>query len=237
MFNDLDWIASKRTEQNRVDRTFHLSILPLISHAISCSSFVQYLVCIITRYSQICPIVQASIGQHVRHSMDHIERVASVLQQQQVSNSLSAIPSIHYDVRERGGLDEANMEEAHARIQRVLEMLDDSSHNHDDGETSVSEYNNNNHAITNNDNHSSAPVHACFVLSGDAADESALPSTVDRELGFCAHHAIHHLAMVKIIVANNTTIANDDPLDLPPDFGRAPSTIQYDSHNQQQKKS
>ena len=168
--------------------------------------------------------------------MDHIERVASVLQQQQqqVSNSLSAIPSIHYDVRERGGLDEANMEQARARIQRVLDMLDNSSHNEDDhdddddAEASVSD--NNNHADDN-----SPPVHACFVLSGDATDESALPSTLDRELGFCAHHAIHHLAMVKIIVDNNT-IAND-PLDLPPDFGRAPSTIQYDSHNQQQKKS
>ena len=182
------------------------------------------------------------MGQHVRHSMDHIERVASVLQHQQASNSLSAIPSIHYDVRERGGLDEANMEQAHARIQRVLEMLhDDNSSHHDDdhdgGETSVSGQNNHHANNTDNDNNSNTaatPVHACFVLSGDATDESALPSTLDRELGFCAHHAIHHLAIVKIIIATNN---NNSQLDLPPDFGRAPSTIQYDHVLQQQKKS
>ena len=43
------------------------------------------------------------------------------------------------------------------------------------------------------------PVAAYFNLSADSNEEICLPSTVGRELGFSAHHAIHHMAMVKIV--------------------------------------
>jgi hypothetical protein len=62
------------------------------------------------------------------------------------------------------------------------------------------------------------------MLSGDP-QEFILPSTVTRELGFAAHHGIHHMAMVKIIAVETLQIP---PEALTPDFGKAPSTIVFD---------
>jgi hypothetical protein len=71
------------------------------------------------------------------------------------------------------------------------------------------------------------PVKASFLLSADDSNEMELQSTIGRELGFAAHHAIHHMAMVKIICTETIGLAADK--DLPSDFGKAPSTIQFDS--------
>jgi hypothetical protein len=49
---------------------------------------------------------------------------------------------------------------------------------------------------------------------------------VERELGFAVHHAIHHLAMVKIIAQNTLQLSTKD---LPIDFGKAPSTVVFES--------
>jgi hypothetical protein len=83
------------------------------------------------------------------------------------------------------------------------------------------------------------PVKAHFVLSSstdennndvDDDDETAkmmgLTSTIGRELGFAAHHAIHHMALIKIIATQSAGLSADH--DLPADFGRAPSTVQHD---------
>jgi hypothetical protein len=43
-------------------------------------------------------------------------------------------------------------------------------------------------------------------------------------LGFAAHHAIHHMAMVKIIAIQTLGVKE---IDLPADFGMAPSTVNY----------
>ena len=69
--------------------------------------------------------------------------------------------------------------------------------------------------------------YASFMLSGDASDpEMRLTSTIGRELGFAAHHALHHLAMVKVICIH--TIGLEDK-ELGLDFGKAPSTIRFDN--------
>ena len=49
-----------------------------------------------------------------------------------------------------------------------------------------------------------------------------LHSAIGRELGFSVHHAIHHLAMIKVIAMH----LNIDHL-LPDDFGKAPGTIEF----------
>lgn len=58
-------------------------------------------------YQTICPIVKASIGQHMRHSVDHIEY------------ALVQKPKIHYDRRERGKEEESNWNVMEDRIQKV----------------------------------------------------------------------------------------------------------------------
>lgn len=151
-------------------------------------------------YKTTCPIVQASIGQHVRHSMDHLERAAHA-----ATNAEER--EIHYDVRTRGVADENDMDAAASRILRVEAQLE--------GVTSNPAY----ISVT------SHPIRACFMLSGDSELEYNLPSTVARELGFAAHHAIHHLAMVRIIATKTVGLSD---LELPQDFGRAPSTVNYD---------
>jgi hypothetical protein len=71
----------------------------------------------------------------------------------------------------------------------------------------------------------STPVTPYFNLSADSDAEMGVPSTIGRELGFVAHHAIHHMAMVKIIAVKTLSIKE---CELPNGFGRAPSTIIFD---------
>lgn len=75
------------------------------------------------------------------------------------------------------------------------------------------------------DDFTSISVTAFFNLTADSNDEIGLPSTIGRELGFVAHHAIHHMALVKIIAMHTLGFKEND---LPVGFGRAPSTILFD---------
>ena len=176
-------------------------------------------------FTKPCPIVGATIGQHFRHSMDHMELAALVASARctealgvEGGNYAQADPAdIHYDLRVRGGTLERNMEESRKRIVSVVHVLDEirnaiSSPDSSQGDDLAK------HII-----HS--PVHAQFYLTADEGEESKLPSTVGRELGFVAHHAIHHLAMVKVIALHSAGLTEEE---LPDAFGRAPSTIKYD---------
>ena len=145
-------------------------------------------------YNTICPIVKATMGQHIRHSMIHMER------------AVQAENEIHYDLRQRDTPEEKDWDLMQARIQKVQQQLEELPERN----MSLEEQ----------------PVDACFMLSGNSDQEFRIPSMVGRELAFSAHHAIHHLALVKIIATGPIGGLND--ADLPPDFGRAPSTVNFD---------
>jgi hypothetical protein len=168
------------------------------------------------RYAEKCDIVKASMGQHIRHSMDHIELVAemAIVCTDNSTSSVFERRAIYYDVRDRGGLDESDMDEAADRIRRVEQLLVEQATTQQDfpGVRPIEE------------------ISACFMLSGDG-NHMRLPSTIHRELGFAAHHAIHHMAMVKIIAQETLKLSPDM---LPLDFGKAPSTISYDSRFSQE---
>jgi hypothetical protein len=116
---------------------------------------------------------------------------------------------IHYDRRSRQTPDETDLVAAQARIAAVGEAFDQVAARQT--YLPVMEHR----------------VEARFLLSGDAdATDIGLPSTAARELAFGAHHAIHHLAMVRIIVLQTLDLPATD---LPSDFGRAPSTLQYEN--------
>jgi uncharacterized damage-inducible protein DinB len=66
----------------------------------------------------------------------------------------------------------------------------------------------------------SRPVRVRVMLTGDGA-EAELTSTLARELAFATHHAVHHHAMIGVI-------AGEFGHAVPPGFGKAPSTINYD---------
>lgn len=183
-------------------------------------------------YKMICPLVQASIGQHIRHCMDHIELAVNLIppplpttkeeKDKEPSSSL-IIPEVHYDLRQRGGPDEYDMDEAEQRIQRVSTLLQQFDNNN-------SHSNNNNNNIDHQQQQvEEQPVQAHFMLSGDIDTEYGLTSSIGRELGFAAHHAIHHLALVKLIATQTAGLKDTD---LPDGFGRAPSTIRFDKKQQ-----
>ena len=53
---------------------------------------------------------------------------------------------------------------------------------------------------TESESVTTSPINTYFNLSPDSDAEIGLPDTVGCELGFTAHHAIHHnMAMVKVI--------------------------------------
>ena len=65
----------------------------------------------------------------------------------------------------------------------------------------------------------------CTVINsvgyGDAG-ASAFQSNISRELAYCAGHAIHHYAIVRLI-------CNEVGVEVPKDFGYAPSTLKHQS--------
>jgi len=64
------------------------------------------------------------------------------------------------------------------------------------------------------------PVIVRVMLTSDGQD-TTLPSTFGRELAFAAHHAIHHHAMIK-------AIAEEFGIATPAEFGKAPSTLNFE---------
>ncbi len=173
-------------------------------------------------FRSVCPLVGASIGMHLRHSMDHIERATIAAERaitasystpldKKKKNSVNQRIDIHYDLRIRGGKDETDLDEARDRITRVSTLLSNVQKRFDSSNLT-----------------SEHPVEAFFFLSGDpTSPEVGLQSTIGRELGFAAHHAIHHLTLVKIIALNYAGLHQSD---LPKDLGMAPSTILHESN-------
>lgn len=111
-------------------------------------------------YRSVCPIVKASIGMHIRHSMDHIELAALV------AENPSEESELHYDLRVRGGTLETDMDESKKRILNVSDILKDLS----EKESTLS------------NGFVRIPVKATFFLSAEPI-EYVLPSTIARELG------------------------------------------------------
>ena len=60
-------------------------------------------------FKMTCPLVKASVGQHFRHTLDHMELAAKLAE-----HPVDAA-ELHYDLRERGCLSEHDMQDASCR--------------------------------------------------------------------------------------------------------------------------
>jgi len=167
-------------------------------------------------FQTTCPVVQASIGQHFRHSLDHMELAALIAERPNDPTR----SQLHYDLRQRGCPSENDIDAATERILKLIHTLEVVSLIHGKEETTVA------NAIAGGVQQ--IPVQAHFMLSGDSKMEYALASSIGRELGFAAHHAIHHMAMVKLIPIQTIGLWEED---LPTGFGRAPSTLVFDAES------
>jgi len=128
----------------------------------------------------------ATIGQHVRHSLDHF------------AAALLTAPGepIDYDHRERGTPIETDPAAAAGLIARLRDLLD---------------------ALTPQD---AARAVRVRIMLTSAGDEAELGSTLERELAFASHHAVHHHAMM-------AAIACELRYPIPDGFGKAPSTLNH----------
>jgi hypothetical protein len=162
-------------------------------------------------FSTECPIASTTVGKQFRHTYDHLEKVA--LDGLRVVGDDKPI-DLHYDVRERGGFQERSVCQARQRALFIQNYYDDL----------IRKAEAEGHAVCLQD--SAKPLTAYFTLptgTGDEAEETPLASTLERELGFVCHHAIHHCALIKVIaLAGKTGLT---PKNLPAGFGQAPTTF------------
>jgi len=145
-----------------------------------------------TDYTTTCPIVKASVGQHCRHSLHHINLALSPLLG--VSSG-----TLDYDERVRGDLIETSRDYAISSIKKIRDRINDASQTAD----------------------GSSKVSVTFALSPSGTDFVPFESTLEREVAFAAHHALHHMAMMKL-TAEGTLRKT-----VPEGFGLAPGTRRY----------
>ncbi len=139
------------------------------------------------QYTQPCALVGGgSVGQHLRHSLDHYRKCLEGAASSSASNTPTTIA---YDVRDRGTSVETDLAAARQEIDRLMQEVQ---------------------ALP--DAALATPVQAAFVLSAEG-EQAALASTLGRELGFCTHHAIHHNALIRAI-ANDLGIKAQLPPDF-----------------------
>mmetsp|Transcript_6551 Transcript_6551/g.22111 ORF Transcript_6551/g.22111 Transcript_6551/m.22111 type:complete len:186 (-) Transcript_6551:157-714(-) len=141
----------------------------------------------------------ASVGGHVRHALDHYRLLLAGASA--IAEAPGPAPLVDYDTRSRGGAEETDAHAAAAAIERVLGELEGGR-----------------------PGPPGAAVRVRFASPEGGADgtgDVVVESTVGRELAFVWHHAVHHLAMVRLIAA-------EAGVELPRDLGKAPSTLRYE---------
>ena len=71
------------------------------------------------------------------------------------------------------------------------------------------------------------PLAAVFLADAGTGVSYSVPTTFERELSFCAHHATHHLAMSRLmLVSTGSSVALDESI------GMANSTARHQKSDQ-----
>ena len=157
-------------------------------------------------YASPCPVVGASVGAHVRHSLEHARCVADAVASLRGGGAGGGgePPLVPYDARARSAELETDPARAvaYARDCRDAVVLGGSG----GGGLAALD----------------APVLAAFALSPDDADDTPLASTIARELAFAAHHATHHFAMIDLIARGHLD------MDVGRGLGKAPATARHE---------
>ncbi|KAL8008735.1 hypothetical protein Plhal710r2_c087g0182541 [Plasmopara halstedii] len=129
-----------------------------------------------TAYTFHSPLVDSSVGQHTRHSLDHLRKPIELLASCQQKGGESVV---HYDIRDRHTLMEKDRQVAIEHINQLKMTI-----------------------CTVPQSDFLSPVRAAFMLSPDGS-ESIFNSSFDRELAFAVHHYIHHNAISKMLLRHH----------------------------------
>ncbi|KAH7479871.1 hypothetical protein PRIC1_008577 [Phytophthora ramorum] len=127
-------------------------------------------------YTFHSPLVEGSVGQHTRHSLDHLRKPLALLEAQQHGSDENMV---RYDIRDRHTPVEKDRLMAIAQIEQLEKTL---------------------RALPSGE--LARPVHAAFMLSADGR-EFDFESTFSRELAFAVHHCIHHNALSKVLLRHH----------------------------------
>jgi len=168
-------------------------------------------------YTAVSPLQKASVGQHMRHSLQvspeglcglgcfgaaelcglSLLRCFTLLQHFAALLTSEAGAIVKYDERIRGNAVETDVSEARSFIRELLDSLD---------------------SLGPADLDRSVLVR--FMLNSDMLEHD-FPSTLERELFFVVHHSVHHDATISAIL-------KEQSFPVPDTFGRAPSTAAFD---------
>jgi len=154
----------------------------------------------------------ASVGSHMRHSLQHFNGLLSnpnvqasynstVTASSKASAVLGLEPVLAYDVRSRATDIEEDLHAATAEINKTITILNI---------TPINDL---------IDKGPSAPVKAIFTDYSN--NDITTQSNVAREIVFITHHAVHHIAMIDLILKDFGYTHDSSGV------GMAPSTAQY----------
>jgi hypothetical protein len=161
-------------------------------------------------------VFDATIGMHIRHSTQHFDALVNTVAANSSSSSSSCSSFVcDYDSRERNNSIETNREAAIAHLHALLSRLPLPGKDKDRSDTNA-----NGVAWAGGDSGSDAPVMVRFMASSESDSAYELPSTLYRELSFCAHHATHHLAVIQVMLQLQGKGKTKDG-----EVGKAPSTL------------
>ena len=118
-------------------------------------------------------LFKASVGGHMRHSLDHI-RVAVTAARDPATDRLD------YDSRMRGTDIERDPASALCAVKQIIDDLN--------------EFN------TSSDRSLVRFVHVSFIGDPLTGAAYSVPSSVHRELSFAVHHASHHLFLIRVMM-------------------------------------
>lgn len=110
----------------------------------------------------------ASVGGHIRHILDHYQRV--------VYSGQNPSLVLNYDERKRDTLIESNL---HAAVDAIDDMIK---------------------VIPSLD--MARSVEVSFMGDDKTFEAYTMRSSVERELSFVAHHGVHHLATIKMMMCS-----------------------------------
>ena len=126
-------------------------------------------------YQQVCqPLFSASIGQHMRHIIDHFDSLKRGI----------ASTKVDYNIRSRQSETETCLATAVRHLQEVKTWLLTLSHEQLSLALNVMP---------------EVAVHQHQHGAQEVSQPLPVASTLARELMFCVSHAIHHYALVNII--------------------------------------
>ncbi|KAJ1721076.1 hypothetical protein LPJ53_004367 [Coemansia erecta] len=155
-----------------------------------------------TTYTQESAALPGStVGKHVRHLLEHFTQLLSALP--------LPMPKVDYAARKRNHDIEASVQGGIDGVDDILRELDRCTDYFGSGEWTVDK-----------------AVRVVDVMPD--GQEAVFMSTLGRELWFCSHHTVHHVAII-------TTLLHEMGISTSAGLAYAPSTVKYQDQQQQQQ--